>query len=86
MRGIRLFIGLLVMGIVVPAILFFLLELGSVGAFFTMSATCFLAWGLADLGARILERPRLENRTPGRALREIDVAQADEKRDVARTP
>ena len=81
MRGIRLFIGLLVMGIAVPAILFFLLGLGSLGELFAVSATCFLSWGLADLAARVLERPRLENRTPGRALREIDVAQSNEKKN-----
>lgn len=80
MKGIRLFIGLIVMGIAVPAILFFLLDLGSLGSLFTVSATCFLSWGLADLAATILERPRLENRTPGRAIREIDVAQSPEKK------
>ena len=79
MRGIRLLIGVLVMGIAVPAILFLLLELGSFGEFFTVSVTCVLAWGLADLAATILERPRLENRTPRSAIREIDVAQKREK-------
>ncbi len=83
MRGIRLFTGFVVMGIAVPAILFFFLELGTFGEFFTLSATCFLAWGLADLGAGILERPRLEGRTPGRVLKDVDVAQArDEKTKV----
>jgi hypothetical protein len=80
MRGIRLFIGFVVMGIAVPAILFFFLELGTVGELFTVAATCFLSWGIADLAASILEKPRLENRTPGRALRDIDVAQAREEK------
>jgi hypothetical protein len=81
MRGVRLFIGFITMGIAVPAILFFLLGLGSFGELFATSATCFLAWGLADLAARILERPRLENRTPGRVFRDVDVAQSrDDKR------
>jgi hypothetical protein len=30
----------------------------------------FLAWGLSDLLSKILERPRLEDRSPGRAIRE----------------
>ncbi|HSN67616.1 MAG TPA: hypothetical protein VLV48_00100 [Thermoanaerobaculia bacterium] len=81
MRGIRLFIGFIVMGIAVPAILFFFLELGTLGELFTVSATCFLAWGIADLAAGILERPRLEGRTPRSAIREIDVAQSAEKKN-----
>ncbi|HEY0592936.1 MAG TPA: hypothetical protein VGE86_06415 [Thermoanaerobaculia bacterium] len=83
MRGIRLLIGLVVMGIAVPAILFFLLDLGTLGALFTVSATCFLSWGVADLAAGILERPRLAGRTPGRVFRDVDVAQTrDEKKHV----
>lgn len=76
MRGIRLLVGFIVMGIAVPATLFFVLELGSIGELFATAATCFLGWGIADLAARILERRRLENRTPARAIREIDVAQS----------
>ncbi len=83
MRGIRLFIGFIVMGVAVPATLFFLLDLGTPGAFFTVSATCFLSWGVADLAASILERPRLAGRTPRRVFRDVDVAQKkDEKKRV----
>ena len=70
MSGIRLVIGTFVMGIAVPIILFFLLGLHSWTELFTLAATTFLAWGVADLFASILEKPRLRNRSPGKALRE----------------
>lgn len=70
MSGIRLVIGTFVMGIAVPLILFFLLGLHSWTELFTIAATTFLAWGVADLFASILEKPRLRNRSPGQALRE----------------
>lgn len=73
MSGRRLLIGALVMGIAVPAILFFFLELARFSELFTVSATCFLAWGIADFAADVLARPRLQNRSPGTALREIEM-------------
>lgn len=79
MNGIRLLVGLVVMGIAVPAVLFFFLGLGTFGELFTVSATCFLAWGIADLTADLLARPRLENRSPGSAIRDIEMARGDEK-------
>jgi len=57
------------MGVVVPITLFLLLRL-TLTEFFTVFATCFLAWGVADLLSTILERPRLHDRSPGKALRE----------------
>ena len=70
MRGSRLWIGALVMGVIVPSILFFLLSLESFSDYFTVAATCFFAWGLADLAANIIAKPRLEIRTPSQAMRE----------------
>ncbi|MEA2338913.1 MAG: hypothetical protein QOE82_2920 [Thermoanaerobaculia bacterium] len=70
MTGPRLIVGIIVMGIAVPATIFFLLDLHTPAQFFTVSATTFLAWGLADLLASILARPRLENRSPGLAIKE----------------
>lgn len=70
MSGPRLIVGIIVMGIAVPASIFFLLGLHTPSEFFTIAATTFLAWGLADLLASILERPRLENRSPGMAIKE----------------
>lgn len=61
------------MGIAVPAILFFFLELATLAELFTVSVTCFLAWGIADFAADVLSRPRLENRSPGAAFREIEM-------------
>jgi len=63
--GPRLIIGIIVMGIAVPLTIFFLLGLHTPGEFFTVAATTFTAWGVADLLATILEKPRLRNRSPG---------------------
>ena len=70
MSGPRLLIGFVVMGIALPLVLFLLLRLQTFPQFFTLAASIFLTWGVADLLASILERPRLENRTPGRAIRD----------------
>ena len=70
MSGIRLVIGAIVMGIAIPVALFLLLHLHSVSQLFTIAATTFLAWGVADLLATILEKPRLHGRSPGKAFKE----------------
>ena len=58
------------MGIAVPLTLCFLLDLRTPSQVLTVAATTFLTWGVADLLATILEKPRLKDRTPGKALRE----------------
>jgi hypothetical protein len=63
-------VGVIVMGIAVPITLFFLLHLHTLGEFFTIAATTFLTWSLADLLSSILEKPRLKDRSPGKAIRE----------------
>jgi hypothetical protein len=68
--GQRLIIGLIVMGVAVPTALFFLLGLHTVSQFLTIAATTFATWGVADLLAQILEKPRLKGRSPGRAVSE----------------
>jgi hypothetical protein len=68
--GKRLVIGAIVMGFLLPIALFFLLDLQSLSQFLTIAASTFLAWGVADLIANILERPRLRDRTASRAIRE----------------
>lgn len=68
--GSRLVIGVLVMGIAVPLMLFFLLELHTLPQLFTIAAVTIISWGMADLLATILERPRLRDRSPGKALKE----------------
>ena len=70
MSGPRLIVGIIVMGIAVPLAIFFLLDLSTVTEFFTVAATTFLSWGVADLFATVLERPRLKDRSPGAAIRE----------------
>jgi hypothetical protein len=68
--GTRLIIGAVVMGIALPAALFYLLHLRTTSQFLTVSAATFVTWGVADVLALILERPRLKNRTPTAAWRE----------------
>lgn len=63
-------IGAIVMGILLPIALFYLLGLSTLSQLFTIAASTFLTWGVADLLANILEKPRLRDRTAGRAIRE----------------
>lgn len=70
MSGIRLVAGVIVMGVAVPVTLFLLLDLHSIPQLLTIAAVTFLSWGFGDLVATILEKPRLKDRSPGRALRE----------------
>jgi len=70
MSGKRLLVGIIVTGVIVPLALFFLLRLESLGQLFAIAGTTFTAWGVADLFAGILEKPRLKDRSPGHAIRE----------------
>ena len=70
MSGLRLLIGVIVMGIAIPLTLFFLLDLHSWSQLVTIAAATFLSWGVADLLATILEKPRLQGKSPGKALRQ----------------
>lgn len=70
MTGIRLVVGIIVMGVAVPVILFVLLELHSITDLLSIAAVTFLAWGVCDVLSTILEKPRLQDRSPGKALRE----------------
>lgn len=66
----RLLIGVIVMAFAVPITLFFLLGLHDLSQLLTIATVTFLAWGVADLLATILEKPRLKDRSPGKALKE----------------
>lgn len=70
MSGKRLIVGAIVMGVAVPLSLWFLLGLQTFNQFFTIGVTTFVCWGVADLLASILERPRLRDRSPRGAIRE----------------
>jgi hypothetical protein len=63
-------IGVIVMGFAVPITLFLLLHLHSIPQLFAIAATTFFSWGVADLLGTILEKPRLKDRSPGKALKE----------------
>jgi len=77
MTGVRLVTGIFVMGVAVPLFLFYLLGLQTINQFLTISAVCFFSWGVADLLAAILERPRLKDRTPKNALRDWEQQKKD---------
>jgi hypothetical protein len=66
--GRRLIIGAILMGVITPVTIFFLLGLSTFSQFFTIAASTFLAWGVGDLLASILEKPRLENRSARGAI------------------
>lgn len=68
--GVRLLIGGILMGIALPIVLFFLLRMSTLSQFLTIAASTFLAWGVADLLARTLEKRRLRGRTPQGAIKE----------------
>jgi hypothetical protein len=70
--SIRLIVGVIVMAIGVPITLFMLLRLQTVSQLFTTAAVTFICWGVADMLASILERPRLKDRSPGAALKDIE--------------
>lgn len=69
MRGVRLATGFVIMGIAVPLTLFFLLGL-NVTQGIAVAATTFLSWCVTEVMASILERPRLQDRSPQQAFRE----------------
>ena len=70
MSGIRLVVGIIVMGIIVPVTIFLLLRLHTISNLLTIVAVTFFSWGVADVISTILEKPRLKDRSPGRAIRE----------------
>jgi hypothetical protein len=58
------------MGIAVPITLFFLLGLQRIPQLLTIATVTFLSWCVADFLAIILSKPRLQNRSPGGAIRD----------------
>jgi len=70
MTGPKLVTGIIVMGIAVPLLLFYLLELQTMNQLLTTAAVTFFAWGVADLATEILIRPRLRDRNPRGALQD----------------
>jgi hypothetical protein len=63
-------VGFIVMGVAVPLTLVLLLGLHTLSGFLTIAAVTLFSWGVADLLATILARPRLKGRSPGGAIRE----------------
>lgn len=56
--------GMIVMGIAIPVMLFFLLGLHTLSQLLTIAAVTFIAWGVCDVLSTILERPRLKIARP----------------------
>lgn len=70
MSGQKLVVGVVVMGVFVPLIVGYFLELHSIGQFFTVAVTGIIGWAISDLTGTILARPRLQNRSPSDAIRD----------------
>ena len=62
MTGTRLVTGAIALGVVVPVLLFILLDLSTPLQFFILSMTCFVGWAITDLIATILSRKKLDDR------------------------
>lgn len=60
------------MGVLVPVTIFFFLGLDSFPKLFGLSVILFLAWGITDFMATVISRPRLRDRSPGKAIAEWD--------------
>jgi len=63
---------MIVMGVLVPVTIFFFLELESLTNLAGLSVILFLAWGITDFMATVISRPRLRDRSPGKAIAEWD--------------
>jgi hypothetical protein len=66
----RLIVGVIVMGVLLPLALFWLLGLTKWTELATLSASIFLTWGVADLLSSLLDKPRLRGRSPSQAIGE----------------
>jgi hypothetical protein len=69
------------MGVLLPLTLFLLLGLHTISQFLTISVSALLTWGVGDFLSTILQRPRLENRSPVDALRQDWERRAETLRD-----
>jgi hypothetical protein len=69
MSGLRLVVGVVVMGLILPVVLYLLLGLKEVSQLLTIAASTLLTWGVVDLLAGVLDRPRLKGRSPSQALK-----------------
>lgn len=82
MTGRRLAIAVVVMGLMVPAVLFIILDLRDLTDAFAVSATCLFAWAVAHLMGDILTLPRMRGRSnPVDALRQWEKRDEDERSD-----
>lgn len=86
MTGPKLVAGVVVMGVAVPLLLFYLLGLQTISQLLTVSAVTFFAWGVADLTAEILIRPRLRDRNPRGAIEDWEKQRENGKDEGEKTP
>lgn len=70
-------VGILTMGVIVPAIFYFLIPLKSLSQVVSIALILMSGWGVADFAANILARPRLQTRRE----RPADGEAADTERD-----
>jgi hypothetical protein len=72
MSGWRLIVGVIAMAIIVPAVIFYFLDLTTARQFAAIAIPSFFGWCVAEFLANILARPRLEHRSAKDAFREWD--------------
>lgn len=78
MTGKRLILGITVMGVAVPVILFLLLGLSRFNQLATITLVCMLGWAVAHLAGDILTMRRLGGRNnPVDALKQWEQQDAD---------
>lgn len=70
MTGARLIIGLVTMGIAVPLVTLFFIQTYSLGAWLAVAIPSFFGWCIAEFMANVLARPRLDDCSPGKAIRD----------------
>ena len=77
MTGMRLFAGIVGMGVLIPLVLFRLLHLSTGKDLAIIAVTLFFGWAIVDVLASILARPRLRHRHPADVLQEWDRQRGD---------
>lgn len=70
MTGVRLWIGILTMGVIVPAVILFFFRTYTLAAWTTVAVPCFFGWCVAEFVANVLARPKIENRKAADVLKE----------------
>lgn len=67
------------MGVIVPVLLFVLLDLEGPGALGVLAVTCFAGWGVTDVVATVLARERIAGRSARGVVDNWEKRRAEER-------